>query len=404
MKQIQQNNKVLTKDTFLATIFSIVVVAMLSMFTLNTHIFDPFKRAFEDFRYTDLYFSKIKQTNTTIIPDIILINVGKLNRAELAKEIEIINRYRPKIIGIDVVFRGPKNKEQDSLLANVINNSNNIVLASKYEQYNPEKNAFCSLLKPFDQVKDKKTGFINIGSDFKNTSTIRYFISNIKEGQDTVFSFATQVAMSFNPSIKKDILSHNSFQTILYSLTSANFIMIDAKDVFTGSKKLELIKDRIVLMGYLGEPFLSSTDIEDKHFTPFNDKISGRSNPDMFGVVINANIVLMLLDKVHLHYVWGWVSLLITFILTFFHVWLFMILYKFYHKWYHVSTKIIQLLTSTIILLVVFYLYHYWHLYFEPAFTVVVILFTVDLIYFYEGLIKLLSRWFKVISIFNSDL
>lgn len=401
MKSKKQVTKMFIRDVFFATIFSMVVIALISLFTMNTHIFDPFKRAFEDFRYTDIYYSKIKKSKTAINPKIILVNVGKNNRTELANEIAVLNQYKPKVIGIDVFFRYPKNESADSLLANVINGADNIVIASKYDQYDLKKNTFYNLQKPFNQIKDKKSGFINIGSDYTNTSTIRYFISNVKGTQDTVYSFATQMAMFIDPSIRADVLKHSSLQTILYTETSENFIIIDAKDVYAGNKKLELVKDRIVLLGYLGDPLMSSTDIEDKHFTPFNEKISGRSNPDMFGVVVNANIVLMLLDKAHLHHIWGWVGLLVTFILTFLHIWLFMVLYKYYHKWYHVSTKIIQLFSSTFLLLIVFYSYHYLHLYFEPAFTVVVILFSVDLIYFYEGFVRLLVPWFNMKSIFN---
>jgi CHASE2 domain-containing sensor protein len=396
--------KFFLSDQVLATIFAVTIISLFSWLAINLGALDPFKRAFEDFSFTDIYYSKLKNTNNKLYPELILVNVGKLSRAELAKEIEIIQQYKPKVIGLDIFFQGHKDRKGDSLLANVVNNSDNVILATRFEQYDYKRNAFLGLESPCEDLKPKTNGFINIGSDYENTSTVRYFISYVKDQKDTIYSFAACMAMSFKPSVKKEIFQHKNLQTILYSGREDNFLVIDYKEVFSHSRKLELLKDQIVLMGYLGEPLFSKTDIEDKHFTPFNNKISGRSNPDMNGLVINANIVLMLLNGEYLRKVWGWSNFLISLIIIFLHVCFFIYLYNKYHKWYHVSTKIVQFVTSSFLLIIVFYLYHYAHLYFETTFTILVIIFVVDLLYFYEGLIKWLSERYNIDSVFNDTL
>ena len=389
-------------EVVIIAVFTIAVILVVSLFVLNIHIFDPFKRAFEDFSYTDIYYSKIKRDNHAIFPELVLVNIGRLSRSELAREIEIIKQVQPKVIGIDVFFDKPKDSSGDSLLARVINSADNIILAAKYENYDPENKTLLDLRKPFPLLDPAAGyGFLNIGSDYGHTSTVRYFFPYVKNENDTIFSFAAAVAQFYKPSLKEDVMEINKLQTILYTGTHENFMIIDSREVFSGSKKLELLKDKIVLMGYLGDPLLSPFDIEDKHFTPFNEKISGRSNPDMYGVAINANIIRMLLDNRHLNVAGPWAKYLITFVLVWLHIGLFVFLYQpKLHKWYHVSTKLFQLVSSALILYIVFYMYHFWNLYFDPTFAVIIILFSVDLIYLYEGLILLISRRFKIKSMF----
>src|SRR5271156_4542283 len=57
-----------------------------------------------------------------------------------------------------------------------------------------------------------------------------------------------------------------------------------------------MFKDRIVVMGFLGA-YLGDPSWEDKFFTPLNKKVAGRANPDMFGVVLHANAVAMILNE-----------------------------------------------------------------------------------------------------------
>jgi hypothetical protein len=54
-----------------------------------------------------------------------------------------------------------------------------------------------------------------------------------------------------------------------------------------------------------------------------NLKVAGRANPDMFGVVIHANIVSMILNEDYIDQLDGWVLYLIAFIICFLNVILF---------------------------------------------------------------------------------
>ena len=53
------------------------------------------------------------------ISEIVLVNIGELDRTGIAKQLEILANYHPKVIGIDAFFRKPKRSDsptEDSIL------------------------------------------------------------------------------------------------------------------------------------------------------------------------------------------------------------------------------------------------------------------------------------------------
>ena len=63
---------------------------------------------------------------------------------------------------------------------------------------------------------------------------------------------------------------------------------------------LSFIKDKIVLLGFMGIN-LNDKTFEDIFFTPLNERYAGKSFPDMYGVVIQANIISMILNKKYIN-------------------------------------------------------------------------------------------------------
>ncbi|MCB0660806.1 MAG: CHASE2 domain-containing protein, partial [Saprospiraceae bacterium] len=51
--------------------------------------------------------------------------------------------------------------------------------------------------------------------------------------------------------------------------------------------------NKIVLIGFMGENE-KAYSMKDRYFTPLNEKYSGRSHPDMHGVLVHANIISMI--------------------------------------------------------------------------------------------------------------
>jgi CHASE2 domain-containing sensor protein len=108
----------------------------------------------------------------------------------------------------------------------------------------------------------------------------------------------------------------NGMRVINYKGNLEHFVHFTL-DEFMALKHKEIVTDKIVLLGYLGTPTGNSFDVEDKHFTPLNIITAGKSIPDMYGMVVHANILAMLISDRFMYKVSnGWL-LFLTFVLSF---------------------------------------------------------------------------------------
>ena len=64
--------------------------------------------------------------------------------------------------------------------------------------------------------------------------------------------------------------------------------------------------------------------MKDRYYTPLNERSSGRSIPDMFGVIIHANIISMLLDEDYIDDVPEWLLYLFSFFIFFINYYIFL--------------------------------------------------------------------------------
>src|SRR5882724_8576722 len=65
--------------------------------------FDPVSQALGQFELTDQAFSNLREEPK---PDerVVLVNIGNLTRREVAQELQIISKFKPRVIGIDSYF------------------------------------------------------------------------------------------------------------------------------------------------------------------------------------------------------------------------------------------------------------------------------------------------------------
>ncbi len=109
-----------------------------------------------------------------------------------------------------------------------------------------------------------------------------------------------------------------------------------------------LFKDKIVIMGFLGKRF-GDPAWEDKFFTPLNKSVAGRANPDMFGPVIHANSVIMILNEDYINQLEEWQKYAIASILCILTVALFKVIDDRLPIWYDALSVIVQIVEILII-------------------------------------------------------
>ncbi len=364
--------------------------------------FDSVGQALRDFELTDYAFSNLRP-DVTADERIVLVNVGALSRREVAQQIMIINQFNPRVIAFDGFFdcegglRDSVNCPMlldtlgNLMLSSAIQQSKNFVLATKLLQTDSlaqfDSNIADSLEYSDPMFNDYAThGFVTLPTDatyqedVKQCRTI-YPARMVRGKQELAFS--VRVAMQYDSVKAKKFLARNQEEELvnfkrnievrqlrLKSLkndetTTTNFgtgyYVVDAYDVLQGNVLPTLFKDNIVMMGYLGD-YIGDPSWEDKFFTPLNKVVGGRANPDMFGLIVHANAVSMILDEDYVDTISDWLKYSIAFLVCLLTVALFVYIDMRLPMWFDALSVIIQLLELLIISSFIIFAFVTWSL------------------------------------------
>lgn len=377
-----RSKKLLWRDSFLCTLLTLLVSGILLLLIVNLSVLNPFYKAFNDFSFTDMYYSKLFN-DEDVFKDVIIVNVKQSDRFIIAQAIEKVQEQQPKVVGLDVVFRDLKNPFVDSILKTTLHKHSNIVTS-----YFLENDSVISNHNYFKHDKDIE-GYINM--NFSNQdAVIRDFIG-IKDTE--LYSFATQLALESGKLKEEKLLKLKERIPINYKGNQSSFLSFDIDELME-LESIPAMKNAIVIFGYLGTPIGNNYDIEDKHFTPLNEKYAGRSTPDMFGVVIHANIVKMLSSNNFVKKVPKVLIYCIAIICCFLTVMFGMRLYRRSSLAYDVLIKFIQLVISIILVYLALQLLKL-NIYIFITPILVLTLFGLEMIDFYVYLVDYLKKRFK---------
>jgi CHASE2 domain-containing sensor protein len=391
------------KNILQATAITVFVFGMMWVVSKITDLklfnaFDPISQALSDFELTDYAFSNLRE-DPLVDQRIVVVNIGTLPRAGIAQQISMISQYKPKAIGLDV-YVGCEGGLRDSincpalldtlgnlLLSNAIQEAGNVVIVSellqkkqtikdgKYDlldsvQYSDEifkdyaYNAYANLVTDADYQDDVKL--------------CRSYMPSYQIGDQTHYAFATQLAMLYDSTLTQKFLNRKKREELINyrgnieiqdtratldkskKTSTTNypvyFYAVDVEQLARGEVLGELFTNSIVLLGYLGNYF-GHPAWEDKYFTPLNKKVAGRANPDMFGVVVHANIIAMILSQDYVDELQEWQKYSIAIILCFFTVLLFIYIDEKYPRWFDAASVGIQILQLILLSLLIMEVY-----------------------------------------------
>jgi CHASE2 domain-containing sensor protein len=295
----------------------------------------------------------------------------------------ILNKYHPKVIGVDLLFKDKKDEYGDSILSLALHENKNTVLPFSINTNGKDRKPSLIRINPFFGAF--YSGYIDLCGD--SASTVREFYPFRKFNNDRYISFDAKIIELYDLNAFHYLKKRNrSKERINYTGNIKNFLYIDPMDVINHPEQLSIIKDKIVLLGFFNFPNSSKgCNFEDMHFTPLNPRISGHAFPDMNGITIHANIISMIINKNYINVMSRWLSFLIAFLLCYFNI--AFLIHTFVHgpKWLHFFSKVIQLIATVIILLMVFYVFRLFHYRIESTLTITAIILSVDVLYFYNG-------------------
>jgi CHASE2 domain-containing sensor protein len=382
------------RDTIFATFAVFVFLILLGMIPINFYVLNPMKLALKDFDFNDITYANLgKGQDNPIDKRIVIVNTGHLDRAELGFLIDKVNTYNPKVIGLDIYFESERDPEKDSILREAFSRAKNLVGVSVAV---PDKHDFTINKNHFDDVIAKR-GYANlIGEDI---GTIRYYspfekVNGVKYPQITTALIKEYDSVAYHKLEKR----HKEVEPINYKRRVHQYQIIENQDLMMDNVDSSILKDKIVLLGYIN---LDQNDVEDKKFTPMNDKFAGKSLPDMNGIVVQANIISMVLDGDFIKKTPAWVAWLVAIVIGWIHMSLFIRYYLESHIWFHLVAKLAQVFSAIFFAYVGMYIFDTFELKLDMKYTLYVIALAVDVIYFYEALVTWMHRKFNYQTIFG---
>ena len=369
--------------------FIFVCVWLLSLLVLNVSFFDPFSEAFRDFTITDLYYNKLKDRNEIYKGPVVLINAENKNRKELAFLLQTVQEANPKVVALDIIFPDRKG-EDDSLLHNLFKQYNNFVLPSYPDFDNPSQSVY-----NHSYFTGNKNNYVNFEGDDKETSTIRYYYPFTNQQQ----AFTTGIIQKFNNTLYQKLLKKKNKRVEIHYLGNlANFSYFNFDEVMQPDFNTTSLTGKIVLIGYLGLPGsnLENKIDEDMIFTPLNQKLSGRSYPDMYGCVAHANILRMIIEEDYIKVVSPFWSFLISFLFIWFMLPLFCGLFFKGDIWFNGLGTGVQLIGSILLVYFTVLAYRYLDTKFDPGLLLACFVLLPIFINLYEVLLLFLKHKLKL--------
>ena len=257
--------KLFDLDSLISTAIVFAVLLFLPVL-FSIDFLNPIVSTIEQLNISDIYVSKVqKQTKIPQDSSIVLVNIGNLNRKGIAKQIEILNKYSPKVIGIDTFFRNLKESGSDSSLAAVLGSVSSLVMVSELKNYNESSDSWDSLAVSHPIfTQNASTGYANISIDDNNTKTARIFTYKqaIKKAEEK--SFAVKIAEIAFPSAINELKSRNNDVEIIdFKRNLDKYTHFDAEEVLADTISASKIRNKIVVVGFLGSD-LHADELEDR--------------------------------------------------------------------------------------------------------------------------------------------
>jgi CHASE2 domain-containing sensor protein len=387
-KQLHTTKKFHGIEYLIVNLFVFAGIGLLSFIVFNVSLFNSFTQTFKDFTLTDIYYTNIIDQNKIYKGPLVLINVENKDREKIAFLLQRLEEGKPKVIGIDIIFPDKKDSSGDETLKQTFARYNNIVLPyiASFDGTIAEK-------KSHEYFQTKSIGFVNLVGESGEFATTRYYYPVYNNTP----AFTTAIMQMYDPSKAAELFKKGQQKTeIRYYGNIQNFNYQTVAEVMDPSFNPDSLKDKIVLLGYMGRTDTARSQLdEDRFFTPLNQLLSGRSYPDMYGCVLNANIIRMALDKDYIYSFPSWLNWLLAFMLSWIILPLFIRWWVHKAVWFHLYTMLLQLTVSILFVFLTILLYAKANLKIESSAVLVSVLLLGDFILFYDSLLQYFRRKLK---------
>jgi CHASE2 domain-containing sensor protein len=354
--------KIFAPRPVIITFLIFILMFALSFIPIDCGFLSPLANALGDFDVYDIVYSRLLEEQT-VDTNIVLVNIGNLSRKELSDQIEVLNKFQPAVIGIDALFESPKDSESDFSLTAALSKCRHLVMVDKLDNFNEETKLYGTLhssLISFSQFSSG--GFANLpNDDAVGFRTIREFRPKEKVNDSIALSFAARISGIYKQDALKKLLNRDNHNEVInYRGNYNRFYFIDTYQYADPAADFSFIKDKIVLLGYMG-PDINTKTLEDVFFTPLNERYAGKSFPDMYGIVIHANIISMILHANYVNLMPPWISILLAVVICFLNIKMILKISSSYKDWFSGLTKLFILIYTVLNLFLSLEILHYFN-------------------------------------------
>ena len=365
----------------MVTLFTFLLMGALYQFSQMRimQAFDPIGQAIGDVEISDIAFSQIREGEPKPDENVTIVNIGFLSRGEIGDQIRNIIRYKPRVIGLDIIFscevRDSINCPQafdfennfrfHSAIQEAEDNGIKVVMGEKLHQTRSliEKYGDVALYDSIEHTDDflrlnSYEGFVNLDTDAGHQEDLklcRQLNPKIKVNGKQELAFSVKMAMLYD-SVKaqkfldrgneKEVINYRGNTPDFYGATagsySGRYQFLDATQALDSTSFSEdMIRDKIVIFGFHGAD-ITDRSWEDKFFTPLNINYAGRSRPDMYGVVVHANAVSMVLEEDYVDSLPLWQTVIISILVVMLTAALFFKIEEKLSIWFDILSLIVQ--------------------------------------------------------------
>ena len=184
---------------------------------------------------------------------ITIVDIAKLDRNGVAKELSIINKYSPKVIGLDFLLT-TDSLQKDVLLAKELSKTKHLVAATMLHN-NDEKmtNRWDSLEQYHPKFRFGTSGFSNITTTddtvIVNELPMRQYFKN-----DRIYAFSYMVAKMYDEERIKSKYKNDDRDFLFAEGTlGRRFKVISVKELLSGNFDKNDLKGKIVLLGHVSD-------------------------------------------------------------------------------------------------------------------------------------------------------
>jgi CHASE2 domain-containing sensor protein len=360
------------------------------------------KLAMKDFEFNDVSYAKLGKSDEAKLDNrIVVVNIGHLDREELAYLIEKTASMNPKVMGLDSYFEGPRDPHKDSILSSVFKKTENLVVVSRINDEHLHHTQKFELRPDYFDSSTHHRGYANVIGE--EIGTIRMYSPFEKIEHEEYPSFTSAIIKLFDEKAYKRLEKRNN-EVEMINYTRHNtpekkqYLVVEPEDLMADAVDSSSFKDKIVLLGYVSEnPF----DIEDRKFTPMNQEVAGKTKPDMNGIFVHANILSMVLDNNYIKKLPEWAGWIAAILIGWLHMSLFIRYYLESHIWFHLVAKIAQIISAFFFIYLGMVLFNKFRIKLDMELTLIVIVLAVDIIYFYEAFAVWMHKKFKFATVFT---